>query len=1288
MEDIIKLQHISLASKVSQELKNNIKIDDRDLAEFVIHLAGESKNTFQFKAQLESNDANFPEYLVQRLYELIDKMMPSTIKEQLASMSEVQQAPKVEHKSDAKEDLVKRFPGLAIANKKTEVEEPKKQDEEIDIDVDDVDIEPEEAGDSEEDENDKSKDKKEEKMEISEKKTRSDKPRSRSHSKGRNENRDRKRRSDKRASHSRSRSNSRSRRRKHHRDSRSNSLDDRRRRRRSSSKDRRRRNSRRSRSRSDERRDRRDRSRRSRSESLENRIRKRSDRSRDDRDRRDRRDRDRDDYGSSRYDNRDRRDRRDGERKDQRDIVVGEIYDGIVTKVLDFGGFIALKGCKERKEGLCHVSQISPTRRVAHPEEEIKRNMKVKVKILNMYGTKLSLSMKEVDQETGRDLNPATSKPEVSDLSSTVPKDFDKFGTSLAEFKRLAGERFGSLTGIKIDDVDDENARRPKKKLGSPSLWERSRLHAAGFTQLDEDEEIEEVDNEEDREIELNDKEPMFLKGQTTRGGITLSPIRIVKAPEGSLQRAILNQKERARERIEEENQAQKAVADQLPANFNQAWEDANPMPGERTLVSSIQNVKTDAAAPTFQSDMPEWKKISSIQGVSLGRRVDKSIREQREGLPIFHFRQELLEGIASVQILVVVGETGCGKTTQMTQYLAEAGYCKDGKRIGCTQPRRVAAISVAKRVAEECGVRLGEEVGYSIRFEDMTSPKTAIKYMTDGMLLREALLDPKLNSYSALILDEAHERTIHTDVLFGLLKETLKERPDLKLIVTSATLAAKKFSAYFNNCNLFTIPGRTYPVEKFYSKEPETDYVEAALITVLQIHLSEPPGDILVFLTGQEEIDNACQILYERMKALQGQAPELIILPVYSALPSEMQTRIFEPAPEGSRKCVIATNIAEASLTIDGILYVVDPGFAKLKAYNPKTGVDSLVVTPISQASANQRAGRAGRTAPGKCFRLYTEEAFQNEMMENAIPEIQRSNMANTVQTLKAMGINDLLNFDFMDPPPVQTLIAAMEMLYALGSLDEEGLLTKLGRRMAEFPLEPQMAKMLLTSVDLGCSDEIITIIAMLSVQNVFHRPKEKKDLADQKRMKFHQPEGDHLTLLAVYEAWKLNKQSSAWCHENFIQQRSMKRSQDVRKQLLEIMHRNKLDVRSCGKNYSKIRKTIAAGYFMHAARKDPQEGYVTVIDNQHVYIHPSSSLFNKSVDWILYHELVFTSKEYMREVCLIDSKWLLEVAPQFFKESDSNHLSKRKRAQKIEPLHNKYEDPNAWRLSRRRKY
>jgi ATP-dependent RNA helicase DHX8/PRP22 len=784
--------------------------------------------------------------------------------------------------------------------------------------------------------------------------------------------------------------------------------------------------------------------------------------------------------------------------------------------------------------------------------------------------------------------------------------------------------------------------------------------------------------SDEDVEVEIVEEEPAFLRGQT-KLTMSHSPVRIVKNPDGSLQRAAMTQSALSKERRETRQAQRESEMDNIPKDIGKTWVDPMQADESRFLAADFKS----SFAP---NELPEWKRASfGGNKASYGIKTKKSILEQRQGLPIFKLRSELVQAIHDNQILIVIGETGSGKTTQITQYIAEEGFTVRGK-IGCTQPRRVAAMSVAKRVSEEFGCILGQEVGYTIRFEDCTSPETVIKYMTDGMLLRECLVDSEMSQYSVIMLDEAHERTIHTDVLFGLMKKAVKRRPDLKLIVTSATLDAVKFSSYFFEAPIFTIPGRTHPVEILYTKEPESDYLDASLVAVMQIHLTEPPGDILLFLTGQEEIDTACEILYERMKSLGPEVPELLILPVYSALPSEMQTRIFEPAPPGTRKVVIATNIAETSLTIDGIYYVVDPGFVKQKVYQSKTGMDSLVVTPISQAQAKQRAGRAGRTGPGKCYRLYTERAYRDEMLSTAVPEIQRTNLASTVLSLKAMGINDLLSFDFMDPPSMETLVSAMEQLHSLSALDDEGLLTRLGRRMAEFPLEPQLSKMLIQSVHLGCSEEVLTIVSMLSVQNVFYRPKEKQALADQRKARFHQPEGDHLTLLAVYNAWKNNKFSIPWCFENFLQARTLRRAQDVRKQMMGIMDRHKLDVVTCGKNVSKVQRAICSGFFRNAARKDPQEGYKTLVDNQTVFIHPSSSLFNRQPDWIIYHELVQTTKEYTREVISVDPKWLVEFAPAFFKFGDPTKLSRRKKQQRVEPLYNRYEEPNSWRISRQK--
>jgi ATP-dependent RNA helicase DHX8/PRP22 len=882
----------------------------------------------------------------------------------------------------------------------------------------------------------------------------------------------------------------------------------------------------------------------------------------------------------------------------------GKIYDGKVQNITGFGCFVQIFGLRKKWEGLVHISQLRAEGRVSDVNEVVSKGDNVKIKVISITGTKVSLSMKEVDQLTGTDLNPLSHKPVEEDYSSRNP---DRPVGAMSLLSNLPGN---------IEEEDD-TARKRVTRISSPERWEIKQMISSGVIDRSEmpdfDEETgllpKDEEDEADIEIEIVEEEPPFLQGHG-RALHDLSPVRIVKNPDGSLAQAAMMQSALAKERRElkmmQRDQEMEAKPNLSGKNF------LDPLPNEDT--GNYEMSRSSMAPP---QDIPEWKKhIIGGKKTSYGRKTDLSIVEQRQSLPIFKLRDDLIKAVNDNQILIVIGETGSGKTTQVTQYLAEAGFTSRG-RVGCTQPRRVAAMSVAKRVSEEFGCRLGQEVGYTIRFEDCTSPETLIKYMTDGMLLRECLIDLDLKGYSVVMLDEAHERTIHTDVLFGLLKQAVKRRPELKLIVTSATLDAVKFSSYFFEAPIFTIPGRTFPVEILYTKEPETDYLDASLITVMQIHLREPPGDVLLFLTGQEEIDTACEILYERMKTLGSDVPELIILPVYSALPSEMQTRIFDPAPPGSRKVIIATNIAETSLTIDGIYYVVDPGFVKQKVYSSKTGMDSLVVTPISQAAAKQRAGRAGRTGPGKCYRLYTERAYRDEMLPTPVPEIQRTNLATTVLQLKTMGINDLLHFDFMDAPPVESLVMALEQLHSLSALDNEGLLTRLGRRMAEFPLEPNLSKMLIMSVALNCSDEILTIVSMLSVQNVFYRPKDKQSLADQKKAKFNQVEGDHLTILAVYNSWKNNKFSNAWCYENFVQVRTLKRAQDVRKQLLGIMDRHKLDVVSAGKNSMKVQKAVLSGFFRNAAKKDPQEGYRTLVDSQVVYIHPSSALFHRQPEW-----------------------------------------------------------------------
>ncbi|KAJ2741751.1 DEAH-box ATP-dependent RNA helicase prp22 [Coemansia sp. BCRC 34301] len=980
--------------------------------------------------------------------------------------------------------------------------------------------------------------------------------------------------------------------------------------------------------------------------------------------------------------------------------VLFKIYRGRVSNLKDFGAFVSLDGIKGRTEGMVHVSAIQRNVCVDNPREVLERGQSVRVKVVSIVGSKLGLSMKDVDQGTGADLTPhlfpgMPSQPQESDRRQNGERSRQppvaasgsnaiRIGPAKGEAAKVGTSANGKSTSSSI------------KRLTSPEKWEIKQLIASGALDRSDYPDLDEVDEgglptfddgDEELDIELREEEPDFLRGHTMQA-LQLSPVKVVKAPDGSLNRAALAGAALAKERKELKQQQAEAELDNLPKDLNRPWEDPMPAPGERNFAQDLRGVAAEVVSKSRGGDVPEWKRAVQGKAVTYGKLTDMSIQEQRMSLPVYKLRDLFVEAVDKHQFLVAVGDTGSGKTTQLTQYLYEEGFARRG-RIGCTQPRRVAATSVAKRVAEEVGCRLGAEVGYTIRYEDCTSPETKIKYCTEGMLIREVLLDSDLKRYSVIMLDEAHERGVNTDVLFGLLKETCRRRPDLKVIVTSATLDAEKFSKYFNNCPIFTIPGRTFPVEVLFSREPETDYLDSALMTVMQIHLTEPPGDILLFLTGQEEIDTASEILFERMKALGSMVPELIILPMYSSLPSETQSRIFEPAPPGSRKIIISTNIAETSVTIDGIYYVVDPGFVKQNSYDSKSGLDQLIVTPISQAQAKQRSGRAGRTGPGKCYRLYTESAFRNEMLPNSVPEIQRVNLASTVLQLKAMGINDLIGFDFMDPPPVQILIAALELLHSLGALDNEGLLTRIGRKMAEFPMAPELAKALLASVELGCSEEVLTIAAMLSAEGtIFYRPKEKQAVADSKKAKFHQPEGDHLTLLAVYNSWSAAKFSNTWCFDNYLQYRRLRTASDIRKQMVGIMDRYKQDIVSCGeRNFDPVRRALCAGFFRHAAKRDPQEGYKTLIEGTPVYIHPSSALFNKNPEWVIYYQLVMTSKEYMREVTVVEAKWLVEVAPTFFKVADANKISRRKRNERLEPLYNKFEKPNEWRISRVRK-
>ncbi|KAG7090672.1 Pre-mRNA-splicing factor ATP-dependent RNA helicase PRP16 [Marasmius oreades] len=837
-----------------------------------------------------------------------------------------------------------------------------------------------------------------------------------------------------------------------------------------------------------------------------------------------------------------------------------------------------------------------------------------------------------------------------------------------AEDGGLAGDdehnplaQYEDLSALKDAEIAKKQTRkisaRQAQYNADNDLWEANRMLRSGVaTRKAVDLDFED-ESESTVHVMIHDLKPPFLDGRTVFTK-QLDPINPIRDPTSDM--AIFSKKgsvlvKEKREQAERAKAAAKlasiggtTLGNIMGVKDEEADADAEAERKEKE--AKEKGVKED-----YKGDSKFASHLKASSGVSVFAR-SRTLKQQREYLPAFACREDLMRILRDNQVVIVVGETGSGKTTQLAQYLYEDGYCQYGI-IGCTQPRRVAAMSVAKRVSEEMECKLGSTVGYAIRFEDCTSAETKIKYMTDGVLLRESLNEGDLDRYSVIILDEAHERSLSTDVLMGLLRKILSRRRDLKLIVTSATMNAEKFSKFYGNAPCFTIPGRTFPVEIFHSKSPCEDYVDSAVKQVLQIHLSLPPGDILVFMTGQEDIEITCQVVQERLDQLDDPAA-LAVLPIYSQMPADLQAKIFDATSDGRRKVIVATNIAETSLTVDGILYVVDAGYSKLKVYNPKVGMDALQITPISQANAGQRTGRAGRTGSGFCYRLFTEMAYRNEMFENTIPEIQRTNLANTVLLLKSLGVKNLLEFDFMDPPPQANILNSMYQLWVLGALDNVGDLTAVGRKMSEFPMEPSMAKMLIASVEYRCSAEMLTIVSMLSVPSVFYRPKERMEEADAAREKFNVPESDHLTLLNVFNQWKSHGHRDEWAMRHFLHPKLLRKAREVRVQLEDIMKFQKMEIISAGTDFDVIRKAITAGYFHQAARVKGIGEFVNIRSGLPTHLHPTSALYGLGYTptYVVYHELILTSKEYMTQVTAIDAYWLAELGSVFYSVKEKN--------------------------------
>ncbi|KAJ4482549.1 P-loop containing nucleoside triphosphate hydrolase protein [Lentinula aciculospora] len=586
------------------------------------------------------------------------------------------------------------------------------------------------------------------------------------------------------------------------------------------------------------------------------------------------------------------------------------------------------------------------------------------------------------------------------------------------------------------------------------------------------------------------------------------------------------------------------------------------------------------------------------------------SIQSQRERLPIYKHRDKLLYCMEEYGVLIVVGQTGCGKTT-----------------------REPSATSVAGRVASEVGSLLGDEAG-----------------------LRPNL---KRDSHRSLQLDEAHERSLYTDLLLGVLKKIRRKRPSLRLIVSSATLDATSFLDYFisgtspSEATIVSLEGRMFPVEVAYLPEPTPDYVTKAANTAFEINAKHGRGDILIFLTGREEIDRCLQELSELAPKTPRSVPRLMLLPLHAGLTTDEQLAVFEPAERGTRKVIVSTNIAEASVTIEGITFVIDSGFVKIRVYNPTTGLASLTTVPTSIASATQRAGRAGRTSPGICYRLFTQESF-DRLPYSTPPEITRTDMTTPLLQLKSLGIDNLMKFEWVSAPPAESVLRALENLFAAGMVGEDGRLSPVGQKVAECPVDVGIARMLFSSQEYQCGEEILTIAAMCSIQDVFIIPDGAPGaLAELERRKFTAEEGDHLTLLNVYNAFARYGRSSGWCKSHALSFRGLSRAVSIRAQLKKYMQRFSLPLESCQGDAKRLRRCLVSGYWRNGARWVGDGTYRSVRGNrdQTLYVHPTSVLFTRKPrsGWVIFHEMEETKKTQIRIVTEIEPDWLLDHGHQY---------------------------------------
>lgn len=638
--------------------------------------------------------------------------------------------------------------------------------------------------------------------------------------------------------------------------------------------------------------------------------------------------------------------------------------------------------------------------------------------------------------------------------------------------------------------------------------------------------------------------------------------------------------------------------------------------------------------------------------------------------LPITARKDDILAAIREHQVVVIAGETGSGKTTQIPKMCLEAGLGIEAK-IGCTQPRRVAALSISRRIAQELNVAWGREVGCKIRFDDRSSPQTYIKLMTDGILLAETQGDPTLSEYNAIILDEAHERSLNIDFLLGHLKGLLARRKDLKLIVTSATIDTEAFSRHFDNAPIIEVSGRLYPVEVRYQpldeaseERGEISFVDAAVQAVERILHETHSGDVLIFMPGERDIRETSDQLEGRFN---GRAE---IIPLFGRLSSGEQERVFAPASR--RKIVIATNIAETSLTIPGIHYVIDSGLARISRYNPRTRIKRLPVEPVSQSSANQRKGRAGRVQEGVCIRLYSEEDF-NERPLFTQPEIQRANLAEVILRMKAFYLGDIETFPFVQPPTPAAIANGYALLQELGALDQQRSLTGLGEDLARLPIDPTLGRMLLQSQREHATAELLIIAAGLSIQDPRERPLEQKEAAAAAHKQHSDPRSDFLSLLnvwnAVHDEWdRLRTQSARrkFCKQRFLSYLRMREWQDLYSQLHDALDDlGTLKLNESNAEYDAIHRSILAGLIGHVARFEERNNYKTA-GSRTVSIFPGSSLYARNDPqkktkssqpaWIVAGEIVETSQLFARTLAGIDPRWIFQLAPHCCKVAHQN--------------------------------